>query len=158
MIGNRGFTFVELLVCLVLLGILASIVIPVTEITSRNSKEKDLKRSLVEIRQAIDAFKTASEQNKIPKSFKTETGYPSNLKVLEGVKTKDGKIVVERFIRNIPRDPFFEGNIENFSPEETWGKRAYLSDYDKPKNGDDVYDIYSLSEQKGTNGIPYNQW
>ncbi|MBJ9901569.1 prepilin-type N-terminal cleavage/methylation domain-containing protein [Acinetobacter bereziniae] len=158
MIRNHGFTFVELLVCLVLLGILASIVIPVAEISARQSKEKDLKQSLVEIRQAIDAFKMASEQNKIPKPYKTESGYPPDLKVLEGVKTKDGRIIVDRFIRRIPQDPFFKGNKDMVLPEETWGQRTYLSDHDKPLKGDDIYDVYSLSEQKGTNGISYNQW
>lgn len=67
-----------------------------------------------------------------------------------------------RFLRNLPADPMYiggSGNSKaNINAENTWGKRSYDSDADNPREGDDVYDVYSLSEQKGLNGIPYRQW
>lgn len=153
---QNGFTFVEVLVSLVLLALLASVVIPVSDIASRQSKERELKRALLEIRDAIDAYKEASDKNEIPKQFQTASGYPPNLKILEGIPEERGKIKHQRFIRKIPADPF--STQKNILPEQTWGKRSFLSEDNDPKEGEDVYDIYSTSKKIGTNGIAYHEW
>ena len=150
---SGGFTFVELIVSLALLALLASVVMPVSDLMSRQNKEKELKQALLEVRHAIDAYKIASDRSEVPEQFRTASGYPPNLGVLTGIA--DGKKVI-RFIRRIPRDPFANKNI--LKAEDTWGKRSYVSEIDKPKAGEDVYDIYSLSMQIGSTGVSYNQW
>lgn len=67
------------------------------------------------------------------------------------------------FLRRLPRDPMFvELDIAGMGvitpTVDTWGKRSYESPPDSPKEGDDVYDVYSLSEVKGLNGVPYKEW
>ena len=150
-----GFTFIELIVSLVLLALLVSVVIPISDLTSRHSKEKELKQALSEIRSAIDKYKVASDLNEIPTRYKTVSGYPPNLSILTGISVGNGG-KVHRFLRKIPADPF--AVEKNVPPEQTWGTREFLSEANTPKKGEDVYDIYSLSTKKGSNGVAYNEW
>lgn len=153
----RGFTLIELLVTLAILALLATLVIPVGQTVVQRRNEQQLRQSLREIRLAIDAYKRASDEGRIKKNAGA-TGYPAKLELLvEGVpdlrSPKQARIY---FLRRLPRDPF------NPDPEladaQTWGKRSYASEADEPKEGDDVYDVYSTSSKVGLNGIPYRRW
>lgn len=152
----KGFTYIELLVSLALLALIASVVIPVSELSSRQQKEREFKMALLEIRQAIDAYKVASDRNEIPEKYKTTSGYPPNLNVLTGIPSSFQAEKPIRFLRRIPYNPFIE--IKDLKPEDTWAKRCYLSEAKEPKEGEDVYDIYYASNTVGTNGISYNKW
>jgi len=154
---KRGFTLIELLISLAILGLLATLATPLMELTNKRIKEQELRRSLQEIRQAIDAYKTASDEGKIPRKA-DETGYPPNLDVLyQGVvdvtDTKKKKIY---FLRRLPRDPFYPDT--SVPPAATWGKRSYASEYSQPREGKDIYDVYSLSPDKALNDTPYREW
>jgi len=153
----RGFTLIELLVTLAILALLATLVIPVGQTVVQRSNEGQLRQSLREIRAAIDAYKRASDEGRVKKNAGA-TGYPARLELLvEGVtdlrSPKQARIY---FLRRLPRDPF------NPDPEladaQTWGKRSYASEAEEPKEGDDVYDVYSTSNRVGLNGIPYRRW
>lgn len=154
---NFGFTLIELLVALVLLALITSAAAPVMQLSAKRNKEQELKKSLWQIRDAIDAYKQAVDDGLIKKSL-GETGYPANLNVLvTGVENRQDpnkkKIV---FLRQIPRDPF--ATDETLTADATWAKRSYVSTFDTPSDGDDVYDVHSLSHQIGINQQPYSEW
>lgn len=155
--GCPGFTLIELLITLAVLGVLASIAVPVVELAATRSKEQALNTALTQIRDALDAYKKAYDNQRIVQSADL-SGYPPNLNVLvEGVvDQKDPSGRKMYFLRRIPRDPMaIEADISN---EETWGKRSYRSSPDMPREGSDVFDVYSKSLKSGLNGIPYRDW
>lgn len=153
----QGFTLIEMLVTLSLIAILASVVLPIAQLNNQRQQEQELKLALREIRSAIDAYKQAADQGRVYRSADT-TGYPPNLAVLvDGVADlKDPRGRKLFFLRRIPRDPLNKDT--HLAAEATWGKRAYRSEANAPAEGDDVYDVYSLSPKTGLNGLAYKEW
>ena len=161
--SNKGFTLIELVVTVAILAVLASSALPMVQMSVQRNKENQLRANLRQIRSALDAYKLATDEGRIKKNV-DESGYPPNLNVLvAGVTDEksadDAKI---KFLRNIPLDPMTrvdadlaESNSETIS---NWGLRSYKSDAANPVSGDDVFDIYSKSEQIGINGVPYARW
>lgn len=153
--NHAGFTLIELLVALTLLALLVSAASPMLQMNAKRHKEQELKKSLWQMRDAIDAYKQAVDDGQIKKSLE-ESGYPSSLQVLvDGVENNlDPKKRKLRFMRNIPRDPFADD--ENLSAEETWLKQSY--DGKEGAMTADVYDVHSRSYQLGINQQPYREW
>lgn len=146
----KGFTLVELLITVTILALLASVALPLAELAVQRSKETELRHALREVREAIDAYKRAADDGRLERKA-DQSGYPPSLAALvEGVadKTKtDGSKLY--FLRRVPADPM---------TGEPWGLRSYASPADDPRPGDDVYDVYSQSEDSAMNGVPYKQW
>lgn len=153
----RGFTLIELVITLAIVGLLAGMAVPAIELVAQRSKEQELRLALREIRKGLDAYKQASDDGRIVKIV-GEAGYPPTLRVLvDGVP--DALSPARRkiyFLRRIPRDPMSAD--PTLSPEQTWGLRSYESDPDNPSQGRDVFDVYSLSNGLGINRVPYRDW
>jgi general secretion pathway protein G len=153
----EGFTLIELIVTVVIVGLLASAAAPLVELTVKRNREQELRSALREIRTAIDAYKLATDQGRVRKNA-LQSGYPPTLVALvEGVpdaRSPDKRMLY--FLRRLPRDPSFPDPAA--SDADTWGKRSYASPPDRPEEGDDVFDVYSLSDKIGLNGRPYRSW
>lgn len=153
----RGFTLIELVITVAIVALLATAVLPVNELVVQRTKEQDLRRSLRQIREAIDAYKQASDEGRIKKSV-GDSGYPKKLEdLVDGVDDQKSPNKAKiYFLRRIPRDPF--STDPALAAAETWGKRSYESPPDDPKEGDDVFDVFSRAPGKGINGQPYRDW
>jgi len=152
----RGFTLIELVIAVAIVAILASAVLPLNELVVQRAKEQDLRRALREIRTAIDAYKQASDEGRIQKRV-GESGYPKRLEdLVQGVEDeKSAKKERIYFLRRLPHDPFAPNEL---AAAESWGKRSYASPPDDPREGEDVFDVYTLAAGKGINGRPYREW
>ena len=155
---SRGFTFIELAITVAIIGVLALVALPFVELTVKRAKEQELRVALRQIRTALDDYKKAVDEGRVPKKA-DESGYPPTLDVLvEGVLDAEDPSKRRRlyFLRRLPRDPFYADPAAR--PSETWGKRSYESSNESPAPGRDVFDVYSIAEGTGLNGVPYRQW
>jgi general secretion pathway protein G len=154
---RAGFTLIELVIVVAIIGILALGLIPLAELSVKRAREAELRAALREIRTAIDAYKKAADEGRVEKKA-DQSGYPPTLEVLvqgvKDIKTPDGTKIY--FLRRISRDPMAPD--DGTPPEKTWGLRSYASPPEDPAPGGDVFDVYSKSELKGLNGVPYRQW
>ena len=153
--GQRGYTFVELIVVTSILLILASAVLPLAQVTSQRQREAEVRRALREMRTAIDAFKDAVDLGLIPTTELEpgSEGYPPDLETLvEGISAaNDASGRKIRFLRRIPIDPMTAG--------EDWGLRSYQ---DSPTStswgGQNVFDVYTTSGGTALDGTRYRDW
>ncbi len=146
-----GFTLAEMVMVVALLVILAGVALPVARNSVRRGKEIELRMHLRQMRNAIDEYKRYSDAQLIPIELGAD-GYPTELEALvEGVDLVgqiDRKV---RFLRRIPVDPM--------TGEAEWGLRSFQDEPDSTSwGGEDVYDVFSLSEGVGLDGVPYSEW
>ena len=155
--ARRGFTLIELVVTLAIISVLATIALPTAQVALQRTKEQDLRHALREIRTAIDAYKKAADDGRIKRDANA-TGYPPRLAILvDGVEDqRSPKRTKIFFLRRVPRDPMYPD--PDAPAEDTWGKRSYASESSDPKEGDDIYDVYSKSGVVGLNGVAYRRW
>ena len=154
-VRREGYTFVELLIVVTILIILASAVLPLAQVTSQRQREAELRRNLREIRTAIDKFKDAVDTGQIPTTELSpeNQGYPADLETLvEGVvRANDATGTKLKFLRRVPIDPMTNGT--------EWGLRSYQ---DKPDStswgGQNVFDVYTKSDGTGLDKTKYRDW
>jgi general secretion pathway protein G len=150
-----GYTFVELLVVVTILLVLASAALPLTRVTVQRTKEAELRRALREMRTAIDKYKDAVDVGLIS-SLDVRVGsegYPPDLETLvEGVTVaNDASGRKLKFLRRVPVDPL--------TGEAKWGLRSYQDRPDSTSwGGQSVYDVYTLAEGTALDGMKYRDW
>ena len=135
--GCRGFTLIELMIVVSIIGILAAIAVPNYQWSVIKAKEAVLREALYNFRTTLDQF--YADQGKYPDS-------------LEDLKQK-------QYMREIPKDPFTGSNttwvtLEPPPAPQTQGSSSSAAPTDPGR----VYDVKSGSDKIGTNGTPYNEW
>ncbi|HZU25270.1 MAG TPA: type II secretion system protein [Bryobacteraceae bacterium] len=150
--GQRGFTLVELIVAFTILMVLSTLAVPLARYTVRRNKEIALRNALEEMRHAIDKYKDMSDQQKIVPGKLDSQGYPESLQQLvDGVKLAGSVDKKQKFLRRIPLDPM--------TNTRDWGLRSMQDDPDSMAwGGQNVFDVYTKSQEKARDGTPYSQW
>ena len=145
---EAGLTLVELIICVTIVSILACAALPVARFQVKRQRERELRRDLWEMRDAIDKYKDASDRGAIQMKLDSQ-GYPPDLQTLvDGVNVKDKKV---RFLREIPTDPMTKST--------DWGLRSNQDDADSDSWGSqNVFDVYSKSDGTALVGTKYNTW
>lgn len=147
-----AFTLLELMIACVVLGILAAAVMPTTQKIVKRQKEVELKRALLEMREAIDRFKREADKDGIKLDDLDQLGYPADFdQMIEGVPIKGGEGQKMRFLRRIPIDPM--------TGEAEWGMRSVQDDPETSQwGGENLFDVYSLSDGVAIDGTDYGDW
>ena len=151
-----GLTLIELVIAIALMGILAAVVIPMAEVTVTRTKELELRRALRQVRTAIDEYHkdyTAAVEAKKIFAEVGASGYPEELELLlEGNDWGGMYPYKKKYLRRIPSDPF-----DRY--DDGWGLRSYADEPDTTVwGGNDVYDIYSQSDDIALDGTYYRDW
>jgi general secretion pathway protein G len=153
--GEHGFTFLELVIVTAILMILASTIMPMAQVTAQRQRDVELRRSLREMRTAIDKFKDAVDQGQIPTTELEpgNEGYPPDLETLvNGVSAaNDATGRKLKFLRKIPIDPMTNST--------DWGKRAYQDRPDSQSwGGKNVFDVYTTYKGTALDGTKFQDW
>ncbi len=146
---QNGFTLLELIVAATILSILTMMALPLARVTIQREKERQLRRALWEMRDAIDRYEMAGERGAF--QIKADSGgYPPDLETLvKGVEAQGGKKM--RFLRSLPIDPM--------TKTTEWGLRSMQDDPDSDSwGGQNVFDVYTKSQGEGLDGTKYKDW
>jgi len=145
---QRGFTLMELIVATMILIILTSMALPLAKVTIKREKEKELRRDLWEMRDAIDRYKDAADRGGFQTKVDSQNYPPALEDLVKGVDVQGKKV---RFLRKIPTDPM-TGTTE-------WGMRSMQDDPDSDSwGGQSVFDVYTKSTGEALDGTKYKDW
>jgi general secretion pathway protein G len=146
-----GYTLAELVMVCTIMGILAMAALPIAKFSSKRAKEAELSFHLRTMRNAIDEYKRYSDAGLLAQDLGAE-GYPKEWEDLIEPQDIVGQIDRQvRFLRRVPVDPM--------TGEREWGMRSQADEPDSNFwGGENIFDVFSLSEGVGLNGVPYSDW
>lgn len=149
--GQAGLTLIELVVAFTILLLLSTLALPLARVTLKRDRERELRRSLREMRTAIDRYKEAADRGMFQIKVDTE-GYPPDLDTLvDGVKLNGAVDKKLKFLRRIPMDPMTHST--------EWGLRSYQDEPDSTSfGGQNVFDVYTKSQDTALDGTKYSTW
>ena len=137
---SKGLTFIELVVSLAILAILASIALPLSELTVKRARETELREALRELRTAIDKYKDNYDKGIFGLKKVGASGYPKSLE----------ELLEKKLLRKLPADPI---------TKQEWGTRSFNDKYDSFVSDKlDVYDVYCNTEETALDGTNYKNW
>lgn len=151
--GEAGMTLLELIIACTILLILSSAALPIARFTIVRERERELRRDLRDMRNAIDRYKDYADRGMLRTEVGSE-GYPPDLDTLVkgvalGGSGASGKNV--RFLRRVPVDPM--------TGQTDWGMRSIQDDPDSQSwGGKNVFDVYSKSQGTALDGTKYTDW
>lgn len=152
--SSGGFTLLELIITLAILSIAVAGAVPVMKTAVKRQREIELRRSLREIRQAIDAYKAACDSKRISELERNSADdmcYPPSLEILvEGVMPAGTQTDKLKFLRRIPEDPM--------TASTKWGTRAVQDEGKSSGGGQNVFDVFTKSEATALDGSKYKEW
>jgi general secretion pathway protein G len=148
---QQGMTLVELIISVAILLVLTTAVLPLARVRIMREREKELRYSLREMREAINRYKDASDRGLIQVKVGTE-GYPPDLETLVKGVDMVGQVDKKfRFLRRIPMDPMTHST--------EWGMRAMQDDPTTTSfGGQNVFDVYTKNQDKALDGTKYSDW
>ena len=145
---STGFTIIELIAAVTILTVLALMAIPLATLSIKREKERELRRDLWVMRDAIDRYRDAADRG----AFQTKVdsqNYPPDLETLVKGEDVGGKKL--KFLRRLPVDPM--------TKKTDWGLRSVQDDPDSDSwGGQNVFDVHIKSQGEGLDGTKYNDW
>jgi general secretion pathway protein G len=155
--ADRGFTLIEMLAVVTIVGILAAAAQPLAVWVHKRQREAELRQALRTLRGGLDAYWQAAREGRI--TLKAgDSGYPPDLDSLaQGVPDAKDPAGKRRlyFLRRLPRDPLADASLP---AAQTWALRSYDSPPEAPAAGRDVFDVHSRSEGVAIDGSRYRDW
>ena len=147
---HRGYTFVEVAIVAAVVAVLASAALPLAKVTMQRQRELELRRSLREIRTAIDKYKDAVDQNLIsPNDIdKRPEGYPPTSR--RGRRRHAANDTTEGV--EVPAATF----LTTDDAKHEWARGRSRDEPDtRSWGGRNVYDVYTKFEGRGLDGTNY---
>src|SRR5260370_38334628 len=147
--STKGFTLIELIIATAILSILTMMALPLARVTIQREKEKELRRALWDMRDAVDRYKDATDRQFVQTKVDSGVYQPDLETLVKGVDVQGGKKM--RFLRSIPVDPM--------TKTKEWGLRSMQDDPDSDSwGGQSVFDVYTKSEGTALDGSKYKDW
>jgi general secretion pathway protein G len=126
---DAGFTLMELMIVMAIIGVLSTLAIPSFIGAMRSAKEAVLKEDLHVLRTAIDSY--TEDKQKAPQSL--------------------DDLIQDGYLKTVPIDPMTRSN-------ETWVTDTSDALHTLDQTDPGIDDVHSGSTESGTDGKPYSEW